>query len=238
MSERELAYYYNVSDIDLKEKLNRSIAVDTAIATCPELSSCNNHAGKSFNSVEAMCKHYKVKPDVFRSRLAMCWSLRSALCFSEENSFRVYDHKGLMFPSISSMGIYHNMPPYIVDSRLKRGWNVARALTVPIHDVESVTDHLGNKYQSMLAMATKYGINEGTLKGRLSRGWDIERALTTPSRKIPRTVKLEIKVVIRSTDSNLTSEDLFIKASDKINDAFKNYKGIIKDNKTITVVVE
>lgn len=147
-----------------------------------------DHLGTEFSSVNAMCKHWGITKEIYRSRTRYGWSLKDTLTIpigSKKPTAKVsVDHLGNKFPTIKDMCEYWNVTVSAYKGRIKAGWTLEEALTTPIGLVypnsKSATDHLGNSYSSKSDMCRHWNIELSIFEGRIASNWTLEEALTLP----------------------------------------------------------
>ena len=148
-----------------------------------------DHLGREFVSIGAMCRHWGLSEKVYWSRKRICkWPMDKILTTpvrerdDAANAVPVSDHLGQPFKSISAMCRHWNIGLSTYRERRKRGWDVGRALTGKETriktDAVACEDHLGNSYPSKNAMCRAYGVTRYCYESRRALGWSKERALT------------------------------------------------------------
>lgn len=155
-----------------------------------------DHTGRKFCCISAMCRHYRIKPDEFMWRMSEGWTVEEALTScrrsTSENKVRrkalvnsmslncVKDHIGQSFPSVEAMCLYYDIPMVTYMFRRTQGWDLREALTTPVGAFQkrTVFDHMGQKYESVDAMCRHYRVAVSTFKDRIKKGWSLEKALT------------------------------------------------------------
>ena len=141
-----------------------------------------DHTGREFNSVVAMCKHWKVARTTFMGRLEKGYSLEQALTGKNviSNTRKCKDHTGREFNSVIEMLNYYNIKDTTFFGRQKLGYTLEQCLTgvgVPDASVKC-QDHLGNTFESIKDMCKAYNVNLSAYNGRINLGHTVEEALT------------------------------------------------------------
>lgn len=157
-----------------------------------------DHYGKKYESTAAMCNHYRIRVDTFRTRIQIGWSLKDALETPVDDRYRrntgeyqnepVYDFTNKKFSSIKNMCDYYMINRRTFESRIQMGWTLKDALTIPPSFnsnkktilAQSCKDHLGQNFESITKMCKYWNINRRTFSMRLDTGCTLEEALTLP----------------------------------------------------------
>lgn len=153
---------------------------------------CVDFNGKEFVSVAAMCRYYKIDPDVFYRRKEKGFSLKDCLT-ADKYSLRTKedftdvcytDHNGDKYETLESMCTHWGISVKCFVGRIERGWSFEEALSIPadtsnpVKRHSRVFDHVGNKFTSVNAMCKHWDVNLGTYKYRVKHGLSVEEALT------------------------------------------------------------
>ena len=92
-----------------------------------------DHTGRTFKSISAMCRHWKIKLSTYRERRKRGWSIERALTTPEKEigvkSKPCTDHLGKPYPSKNAMCHAYGTNRYAYESRLALGWTQEQALT-------------------------------------------------------------------------------------------------------------
>ena len=145
-----------------------------------------DHEGNVFDTVDAMCRHWKIPTDTYYHRIKREWSQKDALStqVGEKRSVRAIDHEGNSYPSIEAMCNHWEIPHSTYINRLNRGWTSKDALTIPKGakntNFKQVVDHEGREFVSIGSMCKYWNISRRTYSKRIEYGWAIKDALTTP----------------------------------------------------------
>lgn len=130
---------------------------------------CQDHTGKKFPSIRAMCRAWGVSAQTYATRRRRGHSLEQALAPIPP----VYDHLGNKFPSITAMCIKWSIPREVYYGRREDGWSVERALTTPVGGKGNcnITDpETGYTYTSISEAAAAAGITRAAMWRRIHRG--------------------------------------------------------------------
>lgn len=154
--------------------------------------------GKTYPSMQAMCRAYGKDYAIFISRIQKGWNEKSALETPvRKKTKQVTDHLGNTYPSIHEMCSAYNMDYYLFKTRRGQGWSLKECLETPIvkrgHNRdgspiggETITGPNGEIFHSMVEACKAYGISTGTFIRRRKEGMTDIEALTTPDhRKTP-----------------------------------------------------
>lgn len=148
---------------------------------------CVDFNGKEFVSVAAMCRYYKIEPDVFYRRREKGFSLKDCLTAGKRSlrtngdescSDGYYtDHNGDKYETLEAMCNHWGISVNVYKKRCLSGKTLKEALESPMHGAQPV-DHKGIRYKSMLEMCAAYVVKYATFRVRLRNGWTLEDALT------------------------------------------------------------
>ena len=168
-------------------------ALTTPVGENEKGKTVTDHLGNEFKSIEAMCKFWNIKRNIYVKRIRRGWSVEDALTTPVDEvkakGKMITDHLGNEFETITAMCKFWGIEKHIYGGRIKRGWSVEKALTTPVDELKkAVTDHLGNKFKSITAMCKFWGIDKPIYDGRIKLGWSVERTLTTPVDELKKTV--------------------------------------------------
>lgn len=149
-----------------------------------------DHLGNVYDSIEAMCRFYRIHCRTYRKRIESGMTKERALTLKVKNhsvdkSIEARtDHKGNVYDSVHDMCIAYGIVQSTYWGRLKRGYSKEEALTVPAvrraASEESRTDHKGKLYKNVDAMCSAYGLSRSLYAARRRKGMTKEEALTTP----------------------------------------------------------
>ncbi|SCY31263.1 hypothetical protein SAMN02910370_02092 [Lachnospiraceae bacterium XPB1003] len=95
---------------------------------------CRDHEGRSFDSIEDMCRFWKISSAAYQRRIKVYkWSKKKALTFPAKNNGGVAcrDFEGNEFRSISTMCAYYGVYRKTYLYRVAHGWTVKDALLSP-----------------------------------------------------------------------------------------------------------
>lgn len=129
---------------------------------------CQDHTGKEFPSIRAMCKAWGVSPQTYASRRRRGCSIEQALA-----PIAVYDHLGNKFSSLTAMCVKWGIPRDVYYNRHENGWSVEKALTTPVGDKGkcNLTDpETGYTYTTIAEAAAAAGITRAAMWRRVHRG--------------------------------------------------------------------
>lgn len=91
-----------------------------------------DHLGNWYPSVNAMCRHYGIKPVQYACRIKLKWSKADALTKETRPLTKpVTDHFGNHYDSQSEMCAAYNISHTLFCKRIERGWDLSDALTTP-----------------------------------------------------------------------------------------------------------
>lgn len=148
---------------------------------------CVDFNGKEFVSVAAMCRYYKIDPDVFYRRKEKGFSLKDCLT-ADKYSLRTKedftdvcytDHNGDKYETLEAMCTHWGISVNTYKKRCLSGKTLKETLETPMSKTMPV-DHKGIRYRNMNEMCAAYGIKYATFRVRLRNGWTLEEALTNP----------------------------------------------------------
>ena len=175
-SVKDMCDYYGIKTVTYTRRINvYNWSVEDALTKKVKSysSDVTDHLGNKFDSVSEMCKYWKIKYNIYNSRISRNWSIERALITSCKS---VFDHLGKEFESIEKMCNYYRITSRAYKARVKRGWSKEKALTVPLEGANTY-DHLGNKFNSVSEMCRYYNINKATYNSRIKNKATIEEAL-------------------------------------------------------------
>lgn len=101
-----------------------------------------DHNGNFWETIDRMCRHYKVPTDKVKSLLDTGYSVGDAIKISmaalrkakpEKKEEKIVDHKGNVYNSISELAERYGLRSDTLRGRIRRGWDLERALTTPVH---------------------------------------------------------------------------------------------------------
>lgn len=148
---------------------------------------CVDFNGKEFVSVAAMCRYYKIDPDVFYRRKEKGFSLKDCLT-ADKYSLRTKedftdvcytDHNGDKYETLEAMCTHWGISVNTYKKRCLSWKTLKETLETPMSKTMPV-DHNGIRYRNMNEMCAAYGIKYATFRVRLRNGWTLEEALTNP----------------------------------------------------------
>jgi hypothetical protein len=123
-----------------------------------------DHKGKVYESLESMCREYKIGSHTYRARIKAGATVEEALTFDRYSSL-TEDHRTIT-SKCKEWG-YDTSTYY----RRKR-------LGIGLEKREEVVDHLGNTYRSEVDMTRAYGVDRNTYRyRRYVKNWSLEESL-------------------------------------------------------------
>ena len=90
------------------------------------------YKGKTYKSLTALARHYRVNPQLFIRRVRAGWDIEKALKTEAFHTVPAQDHEGRNFPSINAMTDYWDVDYGVFIDRFNHGWSVKDALTKPV----------------------------------------------------------------------------------------------------------
>lgn len=130
---------------------------------------CQDHTGKEFPSIRAMCRAWGVSSQTYATRLRRGYSIEQALAPIPP----AIDHLGNKFPSLTAMCVKWGIPREVYYCRRYEGWSVEKSLTTPMGGKGkcSITDpETGYTYTSIAEAAAAAGITRAAMWRRVHRG--------------------------------------------------------------------
>lgn len=132
-----------------------------------------DHKGQKFESVSAMCKHWKMTRSTYNARIKQGWSIEDALTKPKKDvnmaAQTCKDHLGNEYPSLNAMCRVYNISRYMYQERINSGWSLEKALTTPtIINAITCGDGFGHKFPSIRDMCNYYCIPVHTLQGNVT----------------------------------------------------------------------
>ena len=91
-----------------------------------------DHLGKAYETIEAMCASYGVKPGTYFTRRRRGFSLQEAL-----QGRSVEDHLGNRYKSKTAMCAHYGLTLELYKCRMKYGWTLKKALTKKVRKRET-----------------------------------------------------------------------------------------------------
>lgn len=145
-----LCQHYGIDTKTLRDRLKRMSLSDalTLPVNSPSTSiiyKCEDHNGREYASVTAMCKAYCIKLNTYRGRIRDGWTMERSLTQSPiDYSKCVTDHYGNHFSSTQSMCKEYGIDRRTFTVRVKElGWSVEKALTTPPRKRSPKKKHIG-----------------------------------------------------------------------------------------------
>lgn len=130
---------------------------------------CQDHTGKEFPSIRAMCRAWGVSPQTYATRRGRGYSIERALTPIPP----AIDHLGNKFPTLTAMCVKWGIPREVYYGRREDGWSVEEALTTPVGDRGkcNITDpETGYTYTTIAEAAAAAGITRAAMWRRIHRG--------------------------------------------------------------------
>ncbi len=138
-------------------------ALTTPIMKVPSTSiAAVDHTGRKFDSVNAMCKFWKISRSTYRARIDQGWTIKDALTKPKKKTDMARqswtDHLGNKYESLNKMCEAYGINHYIFNTRYKKlGWPLERCLTEPLVIASrEVTDEFGHTFLSATDAANFY----------------------------------------------------------------------------------
>ena len=149
-----------------------------------------DHTGKTWPSVRAMCDAFGLPMTTFNNRLKRGWTLEQALTTPNDTTRKkhkftkpVKDFKGVEYPTVGAMCAAYGLSEKVYWSRKRiLKWDLKKNLTTPVNTTaqnsKAITDHTGRVFPSVSELCRYYKIGLSTFRERLKRGWTVEQAIT------------------------------------------------------------
>lgn len=100
-----------------------------------------DHNGNFWETIDRMCRNYKVPTEKVKSLLDTGYSVGDAIRISraelrkarpEKKEEKIVDHKGNVYNSITELAEQYGLRSDTLRGRIRRGWDLERALTTPV----------------------------------------------------------------------------------------------------------
>lgn len=154
--------------------------------------------GKTYSSMQAMCRAYGVDYQIFISRIKKGWDKKRALEQPVRvKSKKVTDHLGNEYPSIQAMCRAYDIGYYLYKTRRKQGWTLEESLETPVVKQGLTKKGLpacavttegpnGETFPTVTDACKAYGMSVATFSQRKKEGMSDAEALSEPDhRKMP-----------------------------------------------------
>ncbi len=148
--------------------------------------------GKSFESMSALARHYKIRDYTVYARLESGWPLEQALGLkprpkrTASRAIKV-EFGGKTFESRAALAAHYGISGDKLGNRLKDEWTMEQALGLKPRPKQSAPRAVkvtfgGKSFDSMKLLAKHYGISSNKMCKRLKDGWPMAQALELESR--------------------------------------------------------
>lgn len=148
---------------------------------------CVDFNGKEFVSVAAMCRYYKIDPDVFYRRKEKGFSLKDCLT-ADKYSLRkkedftdvcYTDHNGDKYETLEAMCTHWGITEELYKFRIKKGYSVMEALCYNSATTAPFVDFMGNKFKNVDEICEYHDVNCNLFIENYNNGVDIKTCLAS-----------------------------------------------------------